>query len=223
MWQSVEAWIFDLDNTLYPAECNLFDQVSGRMGQYIADRLDLDPVSARALQKQYFRDFGTTLRGLMSEHGVDADDYLAYVHDIDFSAIVADPALASAMRALPGTRIIHTNASRDYALRVVDRLGLDGLFDDIFDIRDADFLPKPELAGYQTLIARNGIDPRRAVMVEDIARNLAPASALGMTTVWLPTASEWSHDGADENFIDHVIDDLGGWLAGTVAALRPNA
>lgn len=223
MWSEREAWIFDLDNTLYPAECNLFGQVDRRMTGYIAGLLKLGYDDARRIQKQYFRDYGTTLRGLMSEHGVDADEYLAYVHDIDFSAVEPDPGLARSLQALPGRKFIHTNASTDYALRIVARLGLDGLFEGVFDIRDARFRPKPHRSGYEALVERHGIDPARSVMVEDIARNLIPASELGMTTVWLPTASDWSRDGADEQYIDHVIDDLVGWLGEVAAAVNPAA
>ncbi len=223
MWHKVEAWIFDLDNTLYPAECDLFGQVDRRMGAFISERFNLDPEAARALQKRYFREYGTTLRGLMSEHGVDADEYLAYVHDIDFSPVRPNPVLARALGDLPGRKLIHTNAATDYALHIVERLGLEGLFEGVFDIRDAGFRPKPHRAGYDALIERHRIDPARAVMIEDIARNLIPASEMGMTTVWLPTSSDWSRDGADERYIDHVIDDLGGWLDEVVGRLTPVA
>ncbi|RMF07921.1 MAG: pyrimidine 5'-nucleotidase [Alphaproteobacteria bacterium] len=220
LWEGFEAWIFDLDNTLYPAECNLFDQVDRRMAAFIAKRFGLEAEQARRIQKRYFREYGTTLRGLMSEHEIDADEYLAFVHDIDVSAVPPDPVLARAVSRLPGRKFIHTNASTDYAEKILDRLGLAGLFDGIFDIRDAGFAPKPDRSGYQKLVDRYGIDPARAVMVEDIARNLIPAAELGMTTVWRPTATDWSGDGADERFIDHVIDDLADWLAGLVGAMR---
>jgi len=223
LWQSVEAWIFDLDNTLYPAECNLFAEVDERMGQFIADRLKLERVAARALQKKYFREYGTTLRGLMSEHDIDADEYLDFVHAVDLSPITPNPLLARAMADLPGRKFIHTNASSDYAARILERLDIDRYFDGLFDIRDAGFNPKPHVSGYEALIERHGVNPERAVMVEDIARNLIPASRLGMTTVWLPTGSDWSADGAEHDHIDHVIDDIGGWLTGVAAEIQAAA
>lgn len=220
MWHTVETWIFDLDNTLYPAECNLFAEVDRRMGQFIAGRLSLDPQAARTLQKSYFREYGTTLRGLMSEHGVDADEYLDFVHAVDLSPVSRDPVLVRAIADLPGRKLVHTNASTDYALRILERLGIGGYFDGVFDIRDAQFAPKPDVSGYEALIERHGVNPARAVMVEDIARNLVPASRLGMTTVWLPTGSDWSADGAEEDHIDHVIDDIATWLQGVVRSIQ---
>lgn len=217
MLQNRDIWIFDLDNTLYPAECNLFAAVSRRMTHFIADHFALDFSAARRLQKHYFQRYGTTLRGLMTEKAVAPDEFLAFVHDIDFSGLVPDPRLARALAALPGRKLIHTNGSRDYASRVLAQLELGHLFDDIFDIAAADFLPKPDVSGYQKLLTEHGVDPRRAVMVEDIARNLIPAADLGMVTCWL------AHDGSDlENFwaaegmsdahIHFRISDLASWL-----------
>ncbi len=209
---AAEAWVFDLDNTLYPASCNLFAQVDERMRGFIADLLDLDLDAAYRLQKQYFRDYGTTLRGLMDRHDLDPVPYLEHVHAIDLSPVAPSPALDGALRLLSGRKIVFTNASADYAGRVLDRLGVRGHFEAVYDIVDADYRPKPDPRIYDDLVARYGLTPQRTVMVEDIARNLAPAAALGMTTVWVRTASPWSADGADGIPIDHVTDDLAAWL-----------
>ena len=210
----VETWIFDLDNTLYPARFNLFDQVDVRIGQFIAEALEVDHDEARRVQKQYFRTHGTTLRGLMDHHGVDPADFLDFVHDIDYRTIPPNAELARALGRLPGRKVIFTNGTTDHADRVIDRLGVARHIEGTFDIVDADYVPKPEPGTYDTMLARFGIDPRRAVMVEDIARNLAPAAALGMTTVWVRTDSVWGAEGSESRYVHHVIDDVADWLAG---------
>ena len=209
----VEAWIFDLDNTLYPASCNLFAQVDARMGAFIQDLLSLGPGEAREVQKRYFREHGTTLRGLMDHHQVDPEAFLAYVHDIDFSVIPEAPGLEAALARLAGRKLVFTNATVPYAEQVLARLGIAHHIEAIFDIVAAGYRPKPEPASYHQLIGEHGIDPRRAVLVEDIARNLAPAAALGMTTVWVPNPSDWSHNGAGDGHVHHVVEDLAAWLA----------
>ena len=209
---AVETWIFDLDNTLYPASCNLFDQVDARMGAFIQDLLSLPPVEARRVQKQYFREHGTTLRGLMDFHDVDPEDFLHFVHDIDFSVVPAAPELDAALSRLKGRKLVYTNATVPYSERVLGRLGITHHIEAIFDIVAADYRPKPEPDSYHQLIAEHGIDPSRAVLVEDIARNLAPAAALGMTTVWVPNETDWSHDGAEDGHVHHVAEDLAAWL-----------
>ncbi len=217
MLQDRDIWIFDLDNTLYPAECNLFTQVSRRMTLFIAERFGLDHAAARELQKSYFARHGTTLRGLMTERGVKPDEVLAYVHDIDFSGLSPDPRLARAIANLPGRKLIHTNGSRDYAIRVLERLQLGDVFDHIFDIIAADFMPKPDISGYRKLVAAHGVDPRRAVMVEDIARNLIPAAELGMATCWIACDGAdrenfWAAEGLSDAHIHYRISDLASWL-----------
>jgi len=212
----VEAWVFDLDNTLYPAETNLFSQIDERMRGFIAAYLDLDLEEAYRVQKQYFRDYGTTLRGLMSRHGLDPRAFLDHVHAIDLSPVPPSPALDDALDRLSGRKIIFTNASADHAERVMARLGVEGRFDAVFDIADAGYLPKPEPAVYDALVARHGLDPRRTVMIEDIARNLAPAAALGMTTVWVRTQSRIGQEGAEAAHVHYAVDDLLGWLQALV-------
>ncbi|MBT3237164.1 MAG: pyrimidine 5'-nucleotidase [Rhodospirillaceae bacterium] len=212
-----ETWVFDLDNTLYPASSNLFDQIDRRMKEFIVDYLGISEDDARALQKKYFREFGTTLSGMMHNHNVVPGDYLAFVHDIDISLIEPDPALMTALDGLKGRKIIFTNASTSHARRVLVRLGIEDMFDDIFDIVWSDYIPKPDAGIYQRLVADCGLDATRTVMVEDMARNLKPAAELGMTTVWVDTGLDWGRDGVDDGHIHHSTDDLAHWLS----ELRP--
>ena len=216
----IETWIFDLDNTLYPTSCRLFDQIHARMTAFIAERFRLSPEAALARQKAYFREHGTTLRGLMVVDRVDPNEFLAYVHEIDLACVPPDPVLAAALAALPGRKIVHTNGSRRHAERLLDHLAIAGAFCGIIDIADAGYEPKPALAGYYELLLRHAVTPGAALMVEDIARNLVPAAALGMTTAWVRNPAEWGSDGADGGHIHHVVDDLGQFLS-AAAALHP--
>lgn len=217
----IDTWIFDLDNTLYPESCSLFDQVDRRMGLYVERLLGLDRVSARTLQKQYFREHGTTLRGLMTVHDVDPQDYLEFVHEIDVSGITPNTELDQALKRLPGRKVIFTNASVPHAQNVMDRLGITSHFSDIYDIVRADYLPKPARATYEDFTSSLKVDPARAIFFEDTARNLEPAAAMGMTTVWLETYSNGSAQGAENDYVHHRIDDLVGWLMS--ASLEPTA
>jgi putative hydrolase of the HAD superfamily len=212
-WDRIAVWVFDLDNTLYPAACRLFDQVDRRMGEYIAEELDLDYETARRLQKRYFYEDGTTLRGLMRHHGTDPTSFLDYVHEIDLTAVAVDPLLDAALGRLPGRKLVFTNGSSAHADRVLGKLGIARHFEAVVDIVASDYVPKPEPSAYDRLVERFAIEPARAVMVEDIAANLEPAHRLGMTTVWLRHAEDWAHKPADHAFVDHVIDDLPAWLA----------
>jgi putative hydrolase of the HAD superfamily len=208
----VTDWVFDLDNTLYPARCNLFDQVDRRIGLFIEDLLRLDRVAARDLQKRYFREHGTTLRGLMTHHRVDPGAFLHFVHEIDIEPVPPSPELDAALGRLPGRKFIFTNGSVAHADRIMTRLGVARHFDGIFDIVAADYLPKPDPTTYRSMIARHGIDPARAAMIEDLPRNLRPAAALGMTTVLVLTGEEWAMTDEPGDHIHHVTDDLVGWL-----------
>lgn len=208
----MEHWVFDLDNTLYSAECRLFHQIDRRMGEFIAGLLDLPYDEARRLQKHYFRTYGTTLRGLMTHHRVDPEEYLDFVHDIDLTAIDPDPALDRAIAGLPGTKVIFTNADRSHAAQVIERLGIARHFTGIFDIFDAKFVPKPDPGIYELFVARHGIRPDRAVLFEDTAANLAPAAALGMTTVLVTPGEEGVSNDEDAGHVHHVTDDLAAWL-----------
>lgn len=215
----IDTWIFDLDNTLYPASCNLFAQIDDHMGRFIMELLGVDAVEARAVQKGFFHAHGMTLRGLMTEHGVDPHDFLAKVHDIDLSVVEHDAALVAALGALPGRRLVFTNADLPYAERVLARLGLEDAFEAIHDVHAMDYQPKPAAAAYARLCDRHGIDPNRALFFEDMARNLAPAKAIGMTTVWIDNGSEQGPAVAGD-FIDYRITDLGAWLGDVVAELE---
>jgi putative hydrolase of the HAD superfamily len=208
----IETWIFDLDNTLYPASCRLFDQIHALMTRFIADRLDLSLEAALALQKIYFREHGTTLRGLMTVDGVDPEVFLAYVHEIDLSCVPPDPVLVAALAALPGRKIVHTNGSRRHAERLLDHLGIAASFCGIVDIAAAGYEPKPELAGYHELLRRHRVTPSTALMIEDMAKNLVPAAALGMTTAWVRSQVDWATAGSEADHIHHVVDNLGGFL-----------
>ena len=205
-----DCWIFDLDNTLYPDDLGLFGQVSRRMTEFIYRHLDLAHDAARALQTRYFREYGTTLRGLMLRDGVDAEGFLDFVHDIDLTRLAPDPVLTTALRRLPGRKLIFTNGSKPHAERILARRDLAGMFDDIVDIVASDFVPKPDPRPYEALIRRHRIDAARTVMVEDMAQNLVPARSLGMATVWVRTATDFGAvaDGA----VDHAIHDLPQWL-----------
>lgn len=210
--RDIEAWVFDLDNTLYPASCNLFDQIDDRMRGFIAEFLNLDQDEAYKVQKSFFREYGTTLRGLMDVHGLAPEKFLDHVHAIDLSPIEANSALNSALEALPGRKIIFTNADTRHADRVMKRLGIGHHFETVFDIVAADYIPKPNPEIYRVLLERYDLDPKKSVMVEDIARNLEPAAGLGMKTVWVKSDSPFGNWGADGDYIDHVADDLVDWL-----------
>lgn len=215
---AVESWVFDLDNTLYRADSRLFDQVDHRMGAFIAAELNLDWPTARHLQKDYFRRYGTTLSGLMAEHGIDPHAFLAYVHQIDLSPLSPDPRLARALARLGGRKLVYTNGSADHARRVLERLGIDAHFEDVFDIVAGGFVPKPDPQSYTALVRRHGLDPERSVLLEDMPGNLAPASRLGMTTVWVRTDSSWATASGEEPHIHYVTDDLPTWLESVAAA-----
>jgi putative hydrolase of the HAD superfamily len=180
---ATDAWIFDLDNTLYPAACNLFAEVDMRMGAFIAKYLGVPFAHARHLQKSYYRQFGTTLSGLMQVHKLDPQEFLDYVHDIDLSAVPEAPELAAALSALPGRRLIFTNGSRRHAERVAEKLGVLHLFEDICDIAACEFVPKPEPDAFDRMVRRHGVTPSAAAMFEDMPHNLEAPHALGMTTV----------------------------------------
>jgi putative hydrolase of the HAD superfamily len=214
----IETWIFDLDNTLYPASCRLFDQIHARMTEFIAGRLGISPEAALTVQKTYFREHGTTMRGLMTVNRIDPEDFLAYVHEVDLACVPPDPALVNALIKLPGRKIVHTNGSRRHAERLLDHLGIAGSFCGVVDIAAAGYDPKPALAGYHELLRRHEVSPGTALMVEDMARNLVPAAALGMTTAWVRNPVDWAADGSHGDHIHHIVDNLGAFLAAVPVA-----
>ena len=215
----VDTWIFDLDNTLYPAHSNLFAQVDVRIRDFVARLLELSHEAAQKLQKDYYRRYGTTLRGLMMEHGISPDEFLDYVHDIDHSPLEPNPGLGAAIERLPGRKLILTNGSRRHADAVVQRLGLHGHFEDTFDIVAAEFWPKPHPEAYERFVLRHGVVPRRSAIFEDLARNLVVPHELGMvTTLVVPEGTRevfregWEMEGRNAPHVDYVTDNLAAFL-----------
>ena len=212
----VRDWIFDLDNCLYPASTGLFDLIDERMTAYIERLLDCGPEEAKRIQKSHFHAHGTTLAGLMREHQVDPHHFLADVHDIAFDRVQCDERLARLLPRLPGRRFIFTNGDAPYARRVLDRIGIAAHFDQLHDIHASSYRPKPDPHGYRLLCERFAIDPGHALLVDDMVQNLAPAKALGMTTVWVDNGSERGGHGHHAGIVDQRITDVGEWLEAIV-------
>ena len=203
-----DSWIFDLDNTIYPAESGLFDQVSYRMTAFIQETFDLDRDGAFVLQKDLFRRYGTTARGLMEDHDMDPQDFLSYVHDIDLSGVTPDAELDAALANLPGKKVIFTNGTTRHATRILDAYGITHHFDYCYDIIEAQHRPKPDPLIYDELLDRAGLTASKAVMVEDMAVNLKPAAERGITTIWLDHQFDWSKPEMAETHIDYIARDL---------------
>ena len=226
----VETWIFDLDNTLYPSECNLFAQVDQRMGSFIAEFLDVSYEEAKRVQKDYYYRYGTTLAGLMREHKLPPERFLDYVHDIDLAPVCEAPALGSALERLPGRKFIFTNGSRAHAERVAAKLGVLHHFDELFDIVAGDYVPKPSRQAYDRFLAAHDIEAPAAAMFEDIPHNLEPPHALGMATVLVRSTffdhpsqkgiAEWR---ALPAHVHYITGDLTGFLGEILAATAPAA
>jgi putative hydrolase of the HAD superfamily len=211
----IETWVFDLDNTLYPPECDLFSQVDVRMRDFIAGHLDVDLEEARRLQKLYYVEHGTTLNGLMQVHDLKPGAFLDYVHQIDVSHVRPSDALHEGLARLPGNKIVFTNGTVAHAENVMNQLGISHHFQSIYDIVAVDFLPKPNRGAYDQFIGDSGIDPTRSAMFEDIAKNLLAPHDLGMTTVWVRPGEpgperhqQMAHEGSEGAHIHHVTDDL---------------
>ncbi|MBM3569853.1 MAG: pyrimidine 5'-nucleotidase [Alphaproteobacteria bacterium] len=213
----IETWVFDLDNTLYPAASNLFLQVDRRINLFVQRFLRMDEATARATQRRMFQEHGSTLKGLMDLHGLEPAEYLEYVHDIDLGAISPDAPLAAALDRLPGRKLVFTNGSVPYAGRVLERIGIRQRIEAVFAIEDSDYLPKPDPRPYQRLIERHGVVPGRAAMVEDIVRNLEPAAKLGMATIWVPPLPPAADAPAPAAYVQHVAPDLPRFLADIAA------
>jgi putative hydrolase of the HAD superfamily len=217
---SVDTWVFDLDNTLYPHHLNLWQQVDERIRDYIANFLKLTHEEAFRVQKDYYLRYGTSMRGMMTEHGMKPDEFLAFVHQIDHSPLTPNPALGDALEKLPGRKLILTNGTREHAGAVLRRLEIDRHFEDVFDIVAGELDPKPLPKTYERFLARHGVEPPRAAMFEDLARNLEVPHRLGMTTVLVVPdktrevfREDWELAGRDSAHVDHVTDDLVGFLA----------
>ena len=215
----VDTWVFDLDNTLYPHHVNLWHQVDARIGEFVGAFLGVSPEEARRIQKDYYRRYGTTMRGMMTEHGVHADDFLAYVHQIDHSPLEPNPAMGAAIAKLPGRKLILTNGSTDHADKVLERLGIGAHFEAVFDIIAAELEPKPAPKTYDKFLRLHRVNPATAAMFEDLARNLVAPHQLGMTTVLVVpdgtkqvVREDWELEGRDAAHVDYVTDDLTGFL-----------
>ena len=207
----VRNWIFDLDNTLYPARCDLFARIDARMTAYVGRLLGVDRAEAFRIQKRYFLDHGTTLAGLMANHDIDPHDFLNDVHDIEMELLEENAPLAAAIARLPGRKLVFTNGDARYAGRVLDQLGLRGSFEAVHDIHAMDLKPKPAASAYAGLCAAFGLDPHASLFADDMARNLAPAKVIGMTTLWVDNGSEQG-ESADRGFIDFTTTDVTDWL-----------
>ena len=206
--QSIKFWIFDLDNTLYSGNTKVFEQVDKKMTEYISKKLKVDKEEAKKIQKNYFHKYNTTLNGMIKNHKINAHEFLEFVHDINIDFLQKDPELAKEIERLDGIKIIFTNGSRKHALNVTKKLGIDQLFDDIFDIVDCNFIPKPLMEPYKKLVEKHKIDPKLCVLVEDIARNLKPAYEMGMKTVWIENNEPWASKFSDSNFVNYRTSNL---------------
>jgi putative hydrolase of the HAD superfamily len=211
-FDQIDCWVFDLDNTLYPVTKRLLEHIDRYMGGFVAKFLGVDADEAHRIQKQYFREYGLTLRGLMIHHDLDPAQYYDEMTPIDLDELDPNPALAQSIANLPGRKVIYTNASAQHAELVLERLGMAGLFEAIYDIEAANWVPKPAIESYRLLCERHDIDPMRAVMIDDIARNLEPAAELGMRTVWMKTGAEWARNTKAEAHIHHLTGDLKSWV-----------
>ena len=212
--KNINTWIFDLDNTLYSADSGIFQQVGELMGKFVSKYLNINIKEAKKIQSKYYRKHGTTLRGMMDNHGVDPDTFLKEVHQLDYSIVKPNLKLNEEIAKLKGKKIIYTNANMKHANEVLVRLELTNMFDEIFDIKMANYIPKPEIEPYEKLIEMYNIDPKKAIMFDDIAKNLVPASKLGFTTVWVDVGYEnFSDDIANsKKYLDYETKNLPKWL-----------
>lgn len=216
-FRHIDTWLFDLDNTLYDANSGVFPQIDRNMKRFLMAEFSLEEDAAHAYQKQLYHDYGTTLSGLMAQHGLDPARFLDHVHDIDVTELGPDERLISALKRLPGRKAIFTNGSSKHAENVAGQLGILDQFDAIFDIVSAEYRPKPDKSAYDKTLAHYGVEGRSAAMFEDLKRNLVPASALGMTTVWIANDAAWSHANAGvpddiDQHVHHVAETLSDFL-----------
>tara|TARA_Y100001970_G_scaffold283793_1_gene399801 strand:+ start:2530 stop:3207 length:678 start_codon:yes stop_codon:yes gene_type:complete len=210
----INTWIFDLDNTLYKADSGIFQQVHELMGEFIKKHLNMDIKEAKELQKSYYKKHGTTLRGLMDNHGIDPDDFLKEVHNLDYSIVGPDDLLNEQLKKLKGKKIIYTNANMQHAISVLDRINLSGFFDEIYDIKMANYVPKPEIKPYEQIIKKYNLNPSTSAMFDDIAKNLVPAKKVGFTSIWIDAGYEnFSDDiNSSKKYLDFETNDLSVFL-----------
>jgi len=208
--EKINTWIFDLDNTLYSADSGIFQQVHKLMGEFISKNLNMEMPEAKKLQAKYYKQHGTTLRGLMDNHGIDPDYFLDEVHRLDYSIVSSNEILNQELQKLEGRKIIYTNANNKHAIDVLDRIDLANFFDEIFDIKMANYIPKPEIKPYEQMIDLFSIDPESSAMFDDIAKNLVPAKKVNFTSVWIDAGYENFSDDieAAKEFLDFQTTDL---------------
>ena len=211
-FQATRFWLFDLDNTLYSGKTKVFEQIDKKMSYYISKKLNVDIQKAKEIQKSYFYEYNTTLYGLIKNHKVDANEFLDFVHDIDINFLKKDTNLSDELKKLDGKKIIFTNGSKKHAMNITQKLGVDQHFDDIFDIVDSNFIPKPAVEPYKKLVEKHKIDPNLCVFIEDIARNLKPAYEMGMKTVWIENDEPWAKKFSDSDFVNYKTNNLSDFL-----------
>ena len=217
----IKYWIFDLDNTLYSGQTQVFSEVDKKMSAFISKKMNVDLVKAKEIQKKYFYEYGTTLSGLMKQEGIDPHDFLEFVHDIDISWLPKDIKLREELIKIKEKKIIFTNGSHSHVENVTKQLGINGLFDGAFDIVDGNFTPKPHLEPYEKLIKKFDIDPNKSILIEDIAHNLEQAKNLGMKTCWLENEETFAKKDSDKSYIDYKINNLPSFLQ-KINVLRDN-
>ncbi len=211
--KKIKYWLFDLDNTLYSGDTKVFDQVDKKMSFFISKKLNINLEEAKKIQKNYFQEYHTTLNGMIKNHNIDAEEFLQYVHDVDLNFLKKDLNLQNELTKLMGKKYIFTNGSKAHATNVTKRIGIENLFDGVFDIIDSDFIPKPSIEPYKKIIQKYGIEPDYCIFIEDIARNLKPAHELGMKTVWIKNDEPWAAEFSNEDFINYKTDNLSEFLS----------
>ncbi len=208
----IKYWIFDLDNTLYSGDTKVFDQVDKKMSKFISEKLNVSLEEAKKIQKNYFHEYNTTLNGMIKNHEIDANEFLEFVHDVDLDFLKEDKLLKQEISNLNGKKYIFTNGSKAHAANVTKRIGIEKLFDGVFDIVESDFIPKPSIEPYKKIIEKFKIEPQYSIFIEDIARNLKPAHELGMKTVWIKNDEPWAAKFSDSDFINYKTDNLAKFL-----------
>jgi len=209
---NIKYWIFDLDNTLYSGDTKVFDQVDKKMSKFISDKLNVSIEEAKKIQKNYFHEYNTTLNGMIKNHEIDADEFLEFVHDVNLDFLKADKPLEEEISNLNGKKFIFTNGSKAHAANVTKRIGIEKLFDGVFDIVESKFIPKPSIEPYKKFIEKYKIEPQYSIFIEDIARNLKPAHELGMKTLWIKNDEPWAAKFSDSDFINYKTDNLAKFL-----------
>ena len=210
--KNIKYWLFDLDNTLYNGKTKVFEQVDKKMSQFISDKLNVSIEEAKKIQKNYFHEYNTTLNGMIKNHEIDADEFLEFVHDVNLDFLKADKPLEEEISNLNGKKFIFTNGSKAHAANVTKRIGIEKLFDGVFDIVESKFIPKPSIEPYKKFIEKYKIEPQYSIFIEDIARNLKPAHELGMKTLWIKNDEPWAAKFSDSDFINYKTDNLAKFL-----------